>query len=867
MYIHSSQKTFRFWHPGLWATFTWFFVLLAGDVHVQAQVKELGVFTATHFDLAFTGPPPFSFARNHRILDSALSLAEEQPNFRYAIENLYLLQQYLSTHPEKQAAMTAAIRAGKIELAAQWSDMQQNLVTGEDLARNILAATEFAKTRFDFIPQMQTLSDVPGQTPQAPQILKIAGLKGLIVTRAGPTDAHLFNWKGLDGSSIPVASQSYVSGHFLGLSESLEAMEGTQLAEFELSDISPDILTNRIKQPAGLEDSIKSMFPGTSDRALVEVSWDNAMPPAKVSANIAAWNEKHGNRIRVIPVLPGEFFRNFWPASVPAKTGEIPSVWTFGTGAIFGGYRQHIRTSHLLLRAEKWASLAEVLTGKPYPIEDLRQGWQEHLITLDHEGESLKRQRDLSEWLAQRTLEESCQAIASHVRIPQKMDIALVVFNPLNWKRSETIATDVYLVGDPNSFFTRPYHKLELLGPDGQVVPFEIISTESVIIRTIKIRFRAQDIPPLGWKTYYLRPAQTHQAKSFPEAVKTKGKTAIQGTSFQVEFNAKAATFLISESASAKSLTLSYHHQPAKVTDKPGFFRVKDAGNPISVKWRQISHGENLAGPYLDGEGEVEGAVLKVRIQLDGAGPIAVSESVRWNGSKTVKLIRQIEFHDRGKFVYGVPFGTQEFDNLMENAGPPKDGSADEVTRDYWYKNREFDGWVAWRSPDHQVTMAGESRGGAFEGDKLKVTLLSSGGELVAPDAITQTTPNEFLTRFLLSFSAQPEASPRLGWELYNPLETMVSVGYLSGSLPAEFTGVANVGSSILTTLKKAESGKGWIARAYASQQETAWPQIQLAREGSIQPVSLTEADEPKQIWRDTLHAFEIRTVRLELAK
>jgi hypothetical protein len=796
-----------------------------------------------------------------------LNLADEQPNFRYAIENLYLLQQYLDTHPEKQAAVMAAIRAKKFELAAQWSDMQQNLVTGEDLARNILVATEFARRKFDFLPQIQTLSDIPGQTPQAPQILSRAGLKGLIITRAGPTDAHLFNWKGLDGSSIRVASLSYVDGHFLGLSESLEAMEGTQLAEFELSDMSPDILVNRIKQPAGLEDSINSMFPGSSDRALVEVSWDNAMPPAKVSPNITAWNEKHGYRIRLVPVLPGDFFRSDWPASVPEKTGEIPSVWTFGTGAIFGGYQQHIRTSHLLLRAEKWSSLAEVLTGKLYPVEDLRQAWQEHLITLDHEGESLKRQRDLSEWLARRTLEHSCQAIASHVQIPQKMDIALLVFNSLNWRRSETVTMDVYLVGDPNSFYTRPYHKLELLGSDGKTVPFEIISTQSVIVRTIKIRFRAENVPPLGWKTYYLRPAETHRARSFPAATKAQGEITTQVGSLQVQFVPKVGRFFIRENAGGKSVALSYHHQQMKSTGKPGFFATKDTGNPVNVKWRQISRGENLGGPYLDAEGDVEGAALKVRIQLDGASPIEVSETVRWNGGKTVKLIRQIEFPGEGKFVYGVPFGTQEFGNLMEKAGPPTEGSSDEVTREYWYKNREFDGWVAWRTPDYQVTVASESRGGAFDGGKLKMTLLASEGELIAPDAIAQATPNEFATHFLLDFKVQPEAGPRLGWEFYNPLETMVSVGYLSPLLPPEFSGVNNSDGSILTTLKKAESGTGWIARAYASEREAPWPQIQMASEGSVRQVGLTEVDEHQQRWRDALRPFEIRTVRLELSK
>ena len=110
---------------------------IAGCVAASAgDVRTAYVFSASHLDITFTGMPPLSYARAHRIFDAALELAEQQDSFRFVIENQYFLSEYLRTHPEKVLRLAAAIRKGRIELAGQWTSMLQNVVTGEDLARH-----------------------------------------------------------------------------------------------------------------------------------------------------------------------------------------------------------------------------------------------------------------------------------------------------------------------------------------------------------------------------------------------------------------------------------------------------------------------------------------------------------------------------------------------------------------------------------------------------------------------------------------------------------------------------------------------------------------------------------------------------------
>ena len=823
-------------------------------------VRDVYVFSATHSDITFTGPPPYSYDRHQRIYDAVLELASKQPDLRFLIESMYMFDQYLRVRPEQHKAFASAIQDGQVGLAAQMCTMLQNLTTGEDLVRNILLAHGFGLEQFGVRPSVLSLSDVPGQNTQTPQILNRAGLDGAIITRVGPRDTHLFHWRGMDGSVARAVTLpfGYPGGYMLGMAESLAAMEGREKAVFELSDMSEDIFLQRVEQPIAFEPGVLFAHPG-SDRALLQVSWDNALPPAKLADNIASWNEKHGGRLRIHPALPHEFFQDQWPEDVALKEGAIPSAWFNGGWSLIGGYQQHMRTSHTLQRSEKWSSLAAILAGFRYPAENLSLAWSEHLMTLDHEGVSLYPQRNLAEGLARRTLTDAQQALAGRIPLPREQDIALVVFNSLNWDRNAFVTPLVYLVGTPFTFFTRPWHELTLVDSDGNEVPFEVVETQSTIVRAIRIRFRATQVPALGWRTYYLRPVDEGRGRQFAPA-ESSSESGVSVDTSVTSLTFSDGTLRIHDNASGREVALDYFHQPQKLSEDPGFFRAIDTEETVPVEWHNLERGDNLAGPYLMIQGSVGAAGLQLRVQLTDSEPTRIDETVYWNGGESIKLVRKAQFSGPGRFVYGAPFGSQELDALMEGAGPGEELSFDEISRADWLRNREFDGWAAWISDERNTVLASEARGGTFDGRTLRSTVLASSSPLL-PDALEHPTPGEFKTRLSVSFSGQPASGPRASWELYNPLKVMTSVANLSSDLPAVFRGATSSPELALTTLKRAEDGEGFIARAYSMGARTRWPGILPQEEWRAEPATLTEeAADPAPAF---LEPFEIRTVRL----
>ena len=154
----------------------------------------------SHLDLFWAGTREECLSRGNHILRKALDLLEKHEDFRFLLETMNFVEHYLSCFPEEKARFGKLVASGRLELGPAWSGIYLNLPGGETLCRNILLAKAYARENFGADPAIAHFGDLPGYTPQYPQIAAKTGLKGLLISRGGPSSTPLFKWRAPDGS-------------------------------------------------------------------------------------------------------------------------------------------------------------------------------------------------------------------------------------------------------------------------------------------------------------------------------------------------------------------------------------------------------------------------------------------------------------------------------------------------------------------------------------------------------------------------------------------------------------------------------------------------------------------------------------------
>jgi alpha-mannosidase len=165
--------------------------------------------------------------------------------------------------------------------------------------------------------------------------------------------------------------------------------------------------------------------------------------------------------------------------------------------------RWNRRGENLLYQAELFATLATIICGATYPKADIETAWKQVLFNQFHDilpGSSITQVYTdaLIEWqqveqVGTRILEESMQAIASHFTLPEPPEpnsLPIFVFNSLNWQRSEVVAVSLPATNQAWQIY--------------DVAGNQLISQ---FTQPATLLFLATDIPPVGYRLFWLVPA------------------------------------------------------------------------------------------------------------------------------------------------------------------------------------------------------------------------------------------------------------------------------------------------------------------------------------------------------------------------
>ena len=225
-------------------------ILIFLQIKVQGQSKSTNVtlnnrdvyfIPFSHLDLMWAGTREECLSRSNRIITRAIDLAKKQPDFHFLLEDMVFVDNFIQCHPESENLkyLKKFVNDGRIEIAPKWAGIFQNLPGGEVHARNILYGKRYSQEIFHVNPVVSHQGDLPGFTPQYPQILAKSDIPYMVMTRMGPENSPLFRWMAPDGSRTLVwdTSKGYGWGVSLGFHHSDITTEQIERIKSEVGTI------------------------------------------------------------------------------------------------------------------------------------------------------------------------------------------------------------------------------------------------------------------------------------------------------------------------------------------------------------------------------------------------------------------------------------------------------------------------------------------------------------------------------------------------------------------------------------------------------------------------------------------------------
>lgn len=471
---------------------------------------EILLMNSSHQDLAWMDfLEKCIIERDTMLMTPLLQAASRDPGYRFDIEDVLMIREYIGRHPDAKETITTMLRDGRLSCGSTYQMPYEEMYSGESLARQFYLGARWVKKNFDgYFPDTYWNPDVPGRTMQMAQIMAKSGTRNFVMSRH---EKGVYKWFSPDGSYVTAYSPGHYAEDFTFLSKSFSEAAG-MLAQKSLY----------WAKGYNTKPGVKPVIPVLSD-------WD--MSPAKdYSSLISGWNnltnftDEQGNhlnltlpKIRLVTVP--EFLDRFREANPELKsiTGERPAVWLYIHGPSHEWALKASREGDIMMTiAEKFSTINALLEGsfRNYPEERLNAAW-ELKIYPDHGwggkgGESTdaiflgKYEKSLSE--AKAITDEALKNIASKVSTDVKKGIPVVVFNSLSWKRNDPVTFSIGF--DPGQAFG-----IKLSDASGKDVSVQITELETYddqSFKRAKAVFIAREVPSLGYKTYYAVPVRNN---------------------------------------------------------------------------------------------------------------------------------------------------------------------------------------------------------------------------------------------------------------------------------------------------------------------------------------------------------------------
>jgi len=449
------------------------------------QKRRILLLGHSHLDLAWLWPIDETWEVAERTFESVLKLQQEFPNLIYCHSSPALYAWIEQHRPDLFATIQQQIAQERWEVVAgMWVEPDLNLINGESIVRQILYGQRYVQEKFGSLSTVVWLPDSFGFCATLPQMLKLGGIEYFVTQKLSWNDTtkfpyEVFWWRSPDGTQI------------LSL---MSAPIGEGIDPIKMTNYAIDW-----EKQTGLKDAFWIFGCG-----------DHGGGPTADMLNVA-------NRWQKSPFFPRMEFTTASAYLQQISNQQFP-VWNdelyfeFHRGCYTTHAFQKRRNRHcegLLYEAELFASLATLSAEEAYPKAELSDAWKKMLFNQFHDilpGTSIpsvyvdaNQAWQEVEQVGSEILERSKRAIASQIAFPpppQPDALPIIVFNSLNWQRSEVVS--VSLPTSPSSESEdKGGQYWEIYDLEGHQLPSQITEASGLL-------FLANDIPSVGYRVFWL---------------------------------------------------------------------------------------------------------------------------------------------------------------------------------------------------------------------------------------------------------------------------------------------------------------------------------------------------------------------------
>ena len=428
----------------------------------------------THWDREWYQPFQVFRMRLVELVDQLLDSMEGDGRLAFTLDGqVATIDDYLEIRPEGRARIERLIAEGRLAIGPWQILMDEFLVSGETIVRNLELGWHAAEALGGAMP-VGYLPDMFGHIAQMPQILRRAGISKAVVWRGVPAaiDRHAFNWLSPDGSSVRA---EYLVGGY-----------GNGAYLLEVPDGLADKLTRYVaaSEPFYGDRSILAMY-GT----------DHAVPSPRLAQIVAEANAARDDLAVRIETLPAYLqasdvaVADTDPALIPTWTGELRSAARANLLMNVISARMDIKAAAARAERmlERYAEPLAALHGGAWPERLLELAWRRVVDNSAHDsicGCSLDAVVDqvLTRFAEAEQVGRGVLATALRPMAEAARRGSVVIVNPSPHDRTDVVEVDLDV--------RESWMAVDLELADGRRVPTQLLDRPETVLRRLHMTGR-----------------------------------------------------------------------------------------------------------------------------------------------------------------------------------------------------------------------------------------------------------------------------------------------------------------------------------------------------------------------------------------